>query len=138
MRGLVQRLSVFLLAVSFAASGVAVRQCDAAQHTIAPVAVAQTVAADHAHHSHSAHDGAHTHRVEGATVHQHGAGGAGPLADDYMCAKCCGTCTLVTAVTPDAQVAVIFSVSPASFSDKPEHLAGTTMKVDPGIPKSIS
>ena len=54
-----------------------------------------------------------------------------------MCAKCCGLCTLVVGVTSDARAAVTFAVSPASFSDKPEHRAAATVKVDPGIPKLI-
>ena len=50
MRGLVRRLLIGLLALSFAASGVAARQCDAAHHSTAPVVVAQHMAAGHEHH----------------------------------------------------------------------------------------
>ena len=136
MRGLVRRLLIGLLALSFAASGVAARQCDAAHHSTAPVVVAQHMAAGH-EHQHSAEHGQHAHHVGTTTVHQHGQNGPGPIADDHKCAKCCGLCTLVVGVTSDARAAVTFAVSATSFSDKPEHRATATVKVDPGIPKLI-
>jgi hypothetical protein len=43
----------------------------------------------------------------------------------------------VVGVTSDARAAVIFAVSSTWFSDKPEHRAAATIKVDPGIPKLI-
>jgi hypothetical protein len=137
MRGLVRRFLTGLLALSFAASGVAARQCDAAHHSTAPVVVAQHMAAGHEHHDHFAEHGQHAHHVGGTTVHQHGQDGPGPMADDHMCAKCCGLCTLVVGVTSDARAAVIFAVSSASFSYRPEHRAAATIKIDPGIPKRI-
>jgi len=141
MCGLVRRFLIGLLALSFAASGVVARQCDAAHHAAAPAA-AQQMAAGHEHHGHSADHAAdqaeHTHHANGTMAHQHApdiAGdNSGPMADDHMCAKCCGLCTLVISVAPDARAAVVFSVSPALFADKPEHRAGATVKVDPGIP----
>jgi hypothetical protein len=137
MRGLVRRLTIGLLALSFAASGVAARQCDAAHHSTAPAAVAQHMSAGHEHHDHSAdHDG-HAHDAGGASVHQYAPDGPDPIADDHMCAKCCGLCTLVAGVASDARVYVIFAVSPASFTDKPEHRTAATVKVEPGIPKPI-
>ena len=137
MRGPVQRLLISLLALSFAASGVAARQCDAAHHATAPVAVAQHASAGHQHHDHAAEHGGPAHDSDGASAHQHVPDGPGPIADDHMCAKCCGLCTLVVGVASDARVAVIFAVSPASFSDKSEHRTAATVKVDPGIPKHI-
>ena len=137
MRGLARRLLIGLLALSFAASGVAARQCDAAHHSTASVIVAQHMVAGHEHHDHSAEPGHHAHHVGGTTVHQQGQHGPGPISDDHMCAKCCGLCTLVVGVTSDARAAVTFAVSSTSFSDKPEHRAAATVKVDPGIPKLI-
>ena len=137
MRGFGRRLLIGLLALSFAASGVAARQCDAAHHSTAPVVVAQHMAAGHEHHEHSAEHGQHAHHVGGTTVHQHVHDGPGPIADDHMCAKCCGLCTLVVGVTSDARVAVTFAVSSTSFSDKPEHRTAVTVKIEPGIPKPI-
>ena len=137
MRGLVRRLLIGLLTLSFAASGVAARQCDAAHHSTAPAAVAQHTAAGHEHHDHSAEHDQHAHHVGGTTVHQHGQDGPGPIADDHMCAKCCGLCTLVFGVASDMRTAVTFVVSSTSFSDRPEHRAAATVKVDPGIPKLI-
>jgi hypothetical protein len=137
MRGLFRRSLVLLLISSFAASGVAARQCDAAHHSTAASGATQQALVDHEHHHHAAHGGSQALGAGGAMVHQHGSNGGGALADDHMCAKCCGLCTLVMAVTVDARVAVIFSASSASFSDKPEHRVGATVKVDPGIPKLI-
>ena len=137
MYGLVRRLLIGLLALSFAASGVAARQCDPAHHSTAPVVVAQHMAAGQEHHDHSAEHGQHAHHVGDTSLHQHGQNGPGPIADDHMCAKCCGLCTLVVGVTSDARAAVIFVVSSTSFSDRPEHRAAATVKVDPGIPKLI-
>ena len=142
MRGLVRRLLIGLLALSFAASGVVARQCDAAHHAVAPAAAQPMAAgpmiAGDEHHDHSADHGEHAHHANAAMVHQHAldnaADSSGPMTDDHMCAKCCGLCTLVISVAPDARIAVIFTVSPASFSDRPEHRAGATVKVDPGIP----
>lgn len=132
MRGPVRRSLVLLLILSFGASGVAARQCDAARHSTAAGGVAQQTSADHEHHDHASH-GSPQAPGAGAMAHQHGSNDA----DDHMCAKCCGLCTLVMAITVDARAAVIFSVSSASFSDKPEHRAGAAVKVDPGIPKPI-
>ena len=134
MRGLVRRLLIGLLALSFAASGVAARQCDAAHHSTAPVDVAQHMAAGHEHHDHSAEHRQHAHHVGGTTDHQNVQDGPGPIADNHMCTKCCGLCTLVVGVTSDARAVVTFAVSSTSFSDKAEHGAGATVKVDPGIP----
>ena len=136
MRGLVRHLLIGLLALSFAASGVAARQCDAAHHSTAPAA-AQQMSAGHEHHDHSADHGGPAHRPGDVTSHQQVPDGPGPIADDHMCAKCCGLCTLVVGVTSDARAAVIFAVSSAAFSDRPEHRAAATIKVDPGIPKLI-
>jgi hypothetical protein len=137
MGGLVRRSLILLLALSFAASGVAARQCDAAHHTNAPVAIAEQSAVGHEHHDHSAHGGTPAHHAGGETAHQHAPDAPGPMADDHMCAKCCGLCTVATALACDTQTAMIFSVSFVSFSEKPDHQVATTVKVDPGIPKSI-
>jgi hypothetical protein len=140
MVGLVRRFLIVLLALTFAASGVVARQCEAAHHSNAPATVAEQTAqpaSEHEHHDHAAHDGAQGHHVGGETAHQHGSGASGPMADDHMCTKCCGLCTVVTALAPDAQAAVIFSVSFVSFSEKPDHQVAVTIKVDPGIPKPI-
>ena len=142
MRGVVRRSLILLLTLSFAASGVAARQCDAAHHSTPAVGVAEQAPGSHQHHDHAAHGGPQAHELQAhefhvAMVHQHGSNHAGALADDHMCAKCCGLCTLVMAMTTDSRAATIFSVSSASFSDKPEYRAGATVKVDPGIPKLI-
>lgn len=133
-----RRFLIGLLAVLFAASSVAAQQCAAAHHTTAPAAAAPAITADHAHHDHAAHDGAQAHHADSAAVHQHASGGTAPLADDHACNKCCGVCTLATAMPSDARSAVIFAVSPASFSDTADPLVGTTVQVDPGIPKRTS
>ena len=135
MYGLVRRLLIGLLALLFAASGVAARQCDAAHHSTAQAA--HNISAGHEHHDHSAEHGQHAHHVGGTTVRQHGQDGPGPIANDHMCAKCCGLCTLVVGVTSDARAALTFAVSSTSFSEKAEHRAAVTVKVDPGIPKTI-
>jgi hypothetical protein len=141
MRGLVRQLLVLLLTLSFAVSGVAARQCDAAHHSAAVVGVAQEAPGGHQHHDHAAHGGseaqAQVHDLDVAMVHQSGSNPAGTPADDHLCAKCCGLCTLAMGVTTNGRVAVIFAVSSAAFSDKPEYRAGAIVKVDPGIPKLI-
>ena len=117
----------------------AARQCDAAHHSTAAVGVIQEAPGGHQHHDHATHGAslAQAHDLDVAMVHQHSSNDAGLLVDDRMCAKCCGLCTLVMAVTVDARAAMIFAVSSTSFSDRPEHRVGATVKVDPGIPKLI-
>jgi len=139
MRGRFRRTLILSMAVLFAASGFAARYCMAAHLSNSHTVVAQSVASGAAHHEHAAGHGDHAqHGLDGS--HHHGApdGKAPATGDDVACAKCCGTCTLATAVMPDVASQVVFIVTPAVFACAPEHCSEATVRVDPGIPKRIS
>jgi len=138
MRGLVGRSLVWLLALSFVASGIAARQCDAAHHTTAPITAAPDAQADPSHHAHTPQHAAHAEHDHVTMGHQHASNDIVPMAlDDHACKKCCGICTLGAAIAPEVGATVAFTVSAASFPGKSEYCCDTTIPVDPEIPKRI-
>src|SRR6478735_3816214 len=109
MRAVSRTLSVWLLAVAFAASGTAWRHCMAAQsHASQPTPVSEAHQ-DH-HHASSAHD--HSgHHGDHVLDHQQAAtdDSSQPLSGDHTCGKCCSACTVsgVMAASPDAAVLAV-------------------------------
>ncbi len=51
--------------------------------------------------------------------------------------KCCSMCTVANAVLPAADTGVVFTISGHVFSRDREAWSGSTVAVDPGIPKRI-
>lgn len=138
MRGLLRCSLVWLLALSFAASGVAARQCAAAQQMSAVADGMSHTQKDQGHHGHAAQQAVHAEHDHAAMSHQHGSDDSVPMTqDDHACAKCCGICTLVVGMAPEVSAIAIFKVSPASFPAVSGHCCGTIATVDPGIPKRI-
>lgn len=137
MRGLVRYSLVWLLALSFAASGVAARQCAAEQQPSVAGGMSHSQM-DRGHHGPAVQQASHAAHDHAATSHDHASSDTVPMTqDDHACAKCCGTCTLAVGMMPQASAIAIFKVSPASFPAVSGHCRGTTAAVDPGIPKRI-
>jgi hypothetical protein len=141
MRGLLRLSMVWLLAVLFAASGVAAHLCFAAHHVAGPAGAAQQPPADHAHHAHAAIDDEDAGHHHDAAGHQHAAdhadvGDHGPQ-DDALCGKCCGSCTLVTGIMPSVNDQPPSIVAPALIAGPADPASGSMIRVDPGIPKPI-
>jgi hypothetical protein len=122
---------VWLLALLFAGSGVAMHLCAAAHHASAPAAQA----VDQAHHAHAAIDDEQASQAHDATPHEHAADDGARA--DAACDKCCGTCTLAAAVMPALVDEASFVVSPAVFAGTADRCSGSMIRVDPGIPKRI-
>ena len=130
MRTLISRFFVVLLAVAFAASGMAWQSCLALQPT-----PALDFAAQHFHGNSSqphAQNGKHHHHID---TRQSGADTDQQSTDDHSCVKCCSLC-IVSGVTPaNASDAVVFTVSSIIFAFEKSHFFGQTVRIDPGIPK---
>ena len=96
------------------------------------LAAADIAAAGHAdHHMHS-----------GSTMHDHHAmhHEQAPIqapADDHACMKCCAMCMMASATLPATAQSVTFTVAPAAFFHDRTIWSGSTIAVDPGIPKRI-
>jgi hypothetical protein len=132
MRRALRYSLVWLLALTFAASGLSWQHCVTIQSAAAaPVAIHQVSdATDHAHAGH--HGPRHgDHDVK----HQHAADEpAQPGAADHVCGKCCSVCTVAGVVPPGAGNA-LFAISFVMFSFTTDDFTGGTIRVDPGIPK---
>jgi hypothetical protein len=136
MHGLFRRLLIALLALSFGASGVAARHCMAAHQS--PAAV-QSGAAEQEHRTHhAAQDAPARHCDEAAGHHRKPVDPDPAAADDIDCAKCCGSCTLATAVMPGAAGHSLLTVSPALYPGQSDLWSDAPLRVDPGIPKRIA
>lgn len=118
------------------ASAAAWRQCAALQIAAAgAVNLEQGVHAAHRHADATDHGEVNHHAMH----HQHAADDpAAPAADDHDCMKCCTICTVANAVVPAATVMVTFTVSAHIFSRNRDMWNGSTLAVDPGIPKHIA
>jgi hypothetical protein len=138
MRGVVHRSLIWSLALLFFSSGFAAHYCVEAHQSTGHAGIVHPGENGYAHQalageqlSHSAHD-------HGAVGHQHASDDDSTSdVDDVACAKCCGTCTLATATMPEVVDQVIFTVTPAVFASRSDRCAGSTVRVDPGIPKRI-
>lgn len=138
MRGFFGRPFVWLLALSFAASGVAAGQCAAAHWSSADIGGARYLQIDPGHHEHSAERAAHGPQDHGTAGHQHESNDFVPTAhDDHGCDKCCGICTLVGAMVAEVGDTAIFTASSACYFHKSDFCSDTTIRVDPGIPKRM-
>jgi hypothetical protein len=152
MRGQFRRSMLAVLALLFAGSGVLAQYCMVAHHDAGRAGPAQAVAlAPQSHHGHGfsqsphaghadvGHAAAHTNtgpaHAHQDTAHVDPGFNGHATMDDIACAKCCSNCTLVTAALADATAEAIFTVSPAVFASRPDHASGTSIRVDPGIPK---
>ena len=134
MRRFLRHTFVWLLALSFVASGAAWRQCVAAQ----PAAGATVMHRTHDAKSHHDHAMQHSHLHGDYTLHQQAADNPPPnITDDHACSKCCGICT-VAGMMPTAVDAAIFAASFITFSRTADDGVGTTVGIDPGIPKRIA
>jgi hypothetical protein len=141
MRGMIRLSMVWLLAVLFAASGVAAHACFAAHHVAGLASTAQAQAADHAHHVHAGIDDGQVGHHHSAAHHQQ-VGDHAPAADHALpgadaCGKCCGSCTLATGVMPTLVEQPLFVVAPALFAGPSDPGSDSLIRVDPGIPKRI-
>jgi outer membrane PBP1 activator LpoA protein len=129
-----RRLSVCVLAVTFALSGVAASACVEKPVSIASSAAASATAHDlgaaasHADHQHHGDLASADAEHDQAPAHDH----------DSALLKCCSLCTVVSATpvpaataTPFAQGAVLV-IGPLQ-----RDLVGSILSVDPGIPKRI-
>jgi hypothetical protein len=129
--------SAFALTIALAlvASTAAWRQCTALRLAATAIAniEAGSIASNH-HHAASDHV-AHDHHA----THQHDVADdpATPPADDHGCMKCCTMCSVANATLPAAHASVTFNVSTHMFSQRHETWSGSTITVDPGIPKRI-
>jgi hypothetical protein len=135
MRSVVRHIFVLTVAFALVASAAAWRQCAGLQ-------LAAAVAAGSEHGSHVADHlsqighGEHDHHAMHA---QHGTDDTvPPAADEHGCMKCCSMCTVANAVMPAADTAVVFTISAHVFSREYEAWSGSTVAVDPGIPKRIA
>jgi len=134
MRGVFHNVLVLTVAFALVASAAAWRQCTGLQRT---AMAASTAPSSHVagHHARTAGHGEHDHHAMHA---QHGmADPDPPVADDHGCMKCCSMCTVANAVMPAADTAVVFTISAHVFSREHEAWSGSTVAVDPGIPKRI-
>lgn len=135
MRRVFRHVLVSTIAFALVASAAAWRQCTALQ--LASAAMAGMAHGLHApnHHADAAGHGEHDHH---AMHHQHAADEpSAPAADDHGCMKCCAMCTVANALLPAATATVTFTVSAHVFSRDHETWSGSTVAVDPGIPKRI-
>ena len=134
MLGSFRQTLIVSMALLFAASGFVARYCMAAHFITGHTIVSQSVVTDAVHHAHASDHGEHAQHSHDESHHQQAPSDSG----DVACAKCCGSCTLTTAVLPAVANEPIFIVSPAMFVGKSDHCSDTTVKVDPGIPKRIA
>jgi len=135
MRRLVRHLLVYVMAVAFATSGLAWRHCAAAKIAAPAPIAAQSAGDTAAHHDHAA---AHSHHGDHAVEHQPAAADPVPPAtDDHACVKCCSICTVAGALPPHVDEA-IFALSSIEFCGKSDNRVGSTIRIDPGIPKRIA
>jgi hypothetical protein len=139
MRVVALRTLVALMALAFAASGVAAHYCNIAHHVSGGASAPASDAASH----HAGHDGAggshkhHAHADHGPD-HRYADGVADPLpAGDAPCSKCCGICTLAGAVAPHAAAMAAFGMATVQFAAKSDRFSGSPPRIDPGIPKAI-
>lgn len=129
-----RRVLVLALAFALVASGTAWRQCTSLQ-----LAAAASIGhGSHllSHHAQTASHGEHDRQ----TMHQHVADDSttpATPADDHGCLKCCAMCTVANALAPAVTGVAIFTVSSAVFFRAHEDWSGSTVAVDPGIPKHI-
>jgi hypothetical protein len=142
MRGVIRLSMVWLLAVLFAASGVAAHACFAAHHVAGPASAVQAQAAEHAHHVHAVIDDeqmGHHHSAAGPRqVADHAPAADHGLQDGDLCGKCCGSCTLVSGIMPSLVDQPLFVVAPARFAGPMDSCSDSLVRVDPGIPKHIA
>ncbi len=135
MRRFLRHTSIWLLALSFVASSAAWRQCVAAQPA-APVAAHQIEIADAT--SHDAHaDHVHRHGDHGVNQQPVADQPEQPVNADHACGKCCSMCTVAGVVPPGIHGAAL-AVSSNLFSAESDNCVGTTVGIDPGIPKRIA
>jgi hypothetical protein len=139
MRARFLRSLVGFLALAFAASGVAAHYCKVAHHSTGAAAPSVQVAATHHAHDGNGMAGAHDLRyTDSEPDHVYAADDAAAAGmDGAACSKCCGICTLTSAVTPAVTGQAILEVSAAIFVARSEHRSGAPLRVDPGIPKRI-
>jgi hypothetical protein len=123
---------IWLLAVTFAASGISWQHCVTIQSAAAaPVAIHQVSdTADHAHAGHHVQrHGDHGMKHQPAADEPAQPGTAG-----HACGKCCSVCT-VSGVVPPAVGDTVFAITFVVFSFKTDDFTAGTIRVDPGIPK---
>jgi hypothetical protein len=136
MRRLTRCTLVWLLALAFAASGIAGRPCAASQQAPAAVGIAHPAHSDAGQHSHFAgHENLHRQVIG----HQHTAADpAEKPANNHDCGKCCSLCTVAGTAQGTEQSILIFSVSAVSFSLPAQYHRDRTIDPDPEIPKLLS
>ena len=130
-----RRILIVAIALLFSASGVAARYCVAAHfssgHALSVQVVVLPAQTDGAHH-------AHMHDHSGSAQHDHGGSHQEQMPSeqsDVGCAKCCGFCTVATALLPAVTMQPAFAFAAAEFTAQSDSHSGTTIRVDPGIPK---
>jgi|GEM_PF-5066523 len=132
MRRAFRHALVLIIVFALVASAAAWRQCTALQ-----LAAAAAANVEHDHHNlkHRADVAGHDHHA----MHHHKAADdpATPAADDHGCMKCCSMCIVANALLPAANTIVIFTVSAHVFFQGHKTRSGSTVAVDPGIPKRI-
>jgi len=134
MRHVLRHVLVLTVTFALVASASAWRQCTGLQ--LAAAAAANSEHGSHvADHLSQIGHGEHDHHAMHA---QHGTDDTvPPAADEHGCMKCCSMCTVANAVMPAADTAVVFTISAHVFSREHEAWSGSTVAVDPGIPKRI-
>ena len=136
MRRTFRQALALALAFALVASAAAWRGCTALQLTAANVANNEHASHAAHHHGDIADHGQSDHH---AMHHQPAPDDAGtPAADDHGCMKCCTMCTVANALFPAATITVTFTVSTLLFSRNQDVWSGTSIAVDPGIPKLIA
>jgi hypothetical protein len=131
MSRLFHRALVLAISLALIASAAAWRDCKAFQ-ALAAATVAST------HHAHMAD--AHAAHDHGAMMHHHASADpdAAPAGTDRDCTMCWALAAAATLTPPIATGVAVFTASSAEFFGDPAHGTGTTVAVDPGIPKRIS
>jgi hypothetical protein len=125
---------IVAFALAFAASGFAARYCMAAHTTPGHNVIVQAAEAGAAHLSHADEHDKHDQHDHDGSHGQHAPAGA----DDIACAKCCGTCTLTSAVMPSVVAEAVRVASAAVVAGPLAPCSDATVRVDPGIPKRIA
>jgi hypothetical protein len=135
MRRIFRHALILTLALALVANAAAWRQCAALQ-----IATADLANIEHASHGahHHANPVGHSENDHHAMRHQHAVDDpATPAADDHGCMKCCTMCMVANVLTTADAMTVTFTISTHVFRGDEDMRSGSTIAVDPGIPKRM-
>ena len=128
------------MALLFVVSGIAARYCMSAhQSSFGPAGVILALDADQDRNARSAQHGGHAGHGQAVADHHQQASDTPETAalDDAGCATCCSTCTLTTGVMSAGLSDTVFTATGTVHAFRAHTSVGSTVQVDPGIPKHI-